>query len=304
MKCFPGNACQCENTPPRTGDVPPAEVVATDWGGTASLAWLLSELRAPTDIRSVALKLNLCEYRLGESGATTNVEFVAATVEALRGHAPGLKRIVLLEHDSSGTRSSDLFALLGFARLAAAEGLELFDGASAGWRQVGTVGGLPVELPEVAFDVDLFVNLPKLKFHGKTVMTGALKNNFGLVKRKWKLPYHARLCETIVASNVDLPRQLVLMDGCTSLSGRGPAYGVPVRSGVVLGSWDPVAIDAAAARLLRLPLALVPQLRLAASARIGTVDARVRWRPGTSGLHEKPTFDWSRYLLASILRRS
>ncbi|MGI8806347.1 MAG: DUF362 domain-containing protein [Acidimicrobiales bacterium] len=302
MRCVGG--CHCEASPDRASYPPPsARVLAAASTDGQALGWMLDGLDVPRSLSSVALKLNLCEYRMADSGATTSPAFVGDLVGALRARAPSLERIVLLEQDSSGTRAMDLYALLGFSDLAERAGLELFDPAGSEWRDVARIGELPVAVPELVFDVDLFVNVPKLKFHGKTAFTGALKNNFGLLRKKWKLPYHDRLCETIVASNVHLPRQLVIMDGTVSLSGRGPAYGVPSRTSVVLGSWDPVAADTAGAKLLGLPRFVVPHLGMARAAGLGSDEPVVTWRDGRPRGADLPRFDWARYVAANVLRR-
>lgn len=280
------------------------EVYVTSDPIPEALGWLLESARVPVDVQSVALKLNLCEYRAGDSGATTPVAFVAALAAALRLRCTGLRNILLLEADSSGTRAKDLFALLGFVDLAAQEGLDLFVPEEAAWSLVDTLGELPVEIPQVVYEVDLLVNVPKLKFHGKTAFSGALKNNFGLLRRKWKLPYHGRLCEAIIASNLHLPPQLVVMDGLTALAGRGPSYGIPFAPSLMLASWDPVAVDTTGARLLGLPPFLVGHLRLARHAGLGSDRPTVQWRDGEQGLSERPSFDWLRFVTANVLRRS
>lgn len=301
-RCWLQGRCECEPRSP-VAAAPESSVKGSLFGGASSISSLLEALDVDRTTRSVVLKLNLCEYRDFTSGATTSPVVVTAIIEALRHRCDALDRIVLLECDSSGTRAEDLYALLGFTDLADELGLELFVPASAIWREVDRIGDLPMELPEVVYDVDLFVNVPKMKLHGKTVFTGALKNNFGLVRRKWKLPYHGRLCETIVASNLHLPPQLCLMDGSITLSGRGPAYGVPVETGIVLGSWDPVAIDAAGARLSHVPAAVVGHIRMARRAGLGHADHSLEW------LGEEPDsfdvrVDWLRIGLANALRKS
>lgn len=278
-------------------------VAGTRFNGMESVAGLLDACQVDPSITSTVIKLNLCEYRDWTSGATTSPLAVEAIVLALRQRCPDLQRIVLLEQDSSGTRATDLYALLGFGELAERMGLELFVPSEATWRHVDDVAGLPIELPELLYEVNLYVNVPKMKFHGKTVFTGALKNNFGLLKRKWKLPYHARLCETIVASNSSLPAQLCLMDGTVALSGRGPAYGIPARPGVMFASWDPVAIDAVGARYSGLPMFAVGHLRVASRAGLGSVETAVTW-VGERPSGEKPRVDWLRMVLANLLRQA
>lgn len=277
-------------------------VFGTHYRDQRDLLWLLQTLRLDAGTRSVALKLNLCDYRSGSSGATTSVEFVASIIGAFRELCPSLDRIVLLEHDSSGTRVGDLFALLGFETLASEMGCELFRPGDASWRSLQSVAGLAVELPSILWDVDIVVNIPKLKVHGKTAVTGALKNNFGLVRQRWKLPYHQALCQTIISVNAAMPPQLVLMDGLVTLAGRGPAFGVPMRSDLVLGSWDPLAIDVVASHILHVPPKLIGHLRMAKRAGLGHWSQPVQWQePGIS--LASPRLDWPRFLAAAALRR-
>ncbi len=295
-------ACLC--SAPGNGHLSERSVVhVTRYHGRDSAAWLLFSAGLAVSTRSVALKLNLCEYRAGSSGATTSPAFVADLVSALRDRCPRLARIVLIEADSSGTLTSHLFPLLGFSSLAEREGLELFDPRTSKWRLVDHVGTLPVEVPEVVYEVDQLLNIPKMKLHGRTAFTGALKNNFGLLRRRWKVAYHKRLNEAIIASNRHLPRQLTVMDGTSTVSGRGPAYGVPVRPNVALASWDPVAADATGARLLRVPLPLARHIGLAERSGLGSSRPDVHWAAGGGVPAERPSVDWIRFAAANVLRR-
>lgn len=304
-RCWLQGSCACVQRAAATSQrCPPSITVGTSFDGANSIAQILESLTVDQSVRSAVIKLNLCEYRHWTSGATTSPAVVEAIVAALRDRYADLDRIVLLEQDSSGTRATDLYALLGFADLAERLGLELFIPSEATWRHVDDIGDLPIEVPQVLYDTDLFINVPKMKLHGKTVFTGALKNNFGLVRKKWKLPYHKRLCETIVASNLHLPRQLCIMDGTTVLSGRGPAYGIPATPGVVLGSWDPVAIDAAGARLSGVPVIAAGHLRVAHRAGLGSPDPAVLWLGGARPIEDRPRVDWLRMLLANALRQA
>jgi uncharacterized protein (DUF362 family) len=288
----------------RAVNAEPENVFATKCTSSDDVLWLLEATSVDPLTTSVALKLNLCDYRSGESGSTTSTEFVNYLVDALRARCRQLKRIVLLEHDSSSTRAVHLFDLLGFTDLAHHKECELFEPDIAEWQKVDSVGSLPISLPKLVFDVDLLINVPKIKFHGKSAYTGALKNNFGLLKRKWKLPYHPRLCETIVRSNLHLPKQLVVADGLVTLSGRGPSYGSSVRSGIALASFDPVAADAAGAKLLGLPIPLVGHLRMARKAGIGSNEPSIIWRRPEDSIFDRPRFDWLRFVLANAMRRA
>jgi uncharacterized protein (DUF362 family) len=266
------------------------------------VAAMISAAAPQPSARTAVLKLNLCDYRAGSSGATTSLGFTSHVVRALRAACPSLDRIVLLDCDSSGTRVADLYPLLGFSALARELDCELFDPSASGWRHVDDVHGLPIDLPDLVFDADLLVNVPKMKSHATTAYTGALKNNFGLVRRKWKIPYHEHLDETIIACNRHLPRQLVVVDGGTVPSGPGSSFGVAFRPGVALVSWDPVAADAAGARMIGVPPGVVRHLRMAHREGLGSRHARVEWLDAQRP-RERPPFRWSRFVASHALRR-
>ena len=98
-------------------------------------------------------------------------------------------------------------------------------------------------------EVDLIISMPKFKNHELVYFTGAIKNTLGLVPGFSKAKQHALHHDRESFSNflVDLNEAVLphffLMDGIIGMEGRGPGQGTPVRTGVLLGSTNPVAID-------------------------------------------------------------
>jgi len=113
-------------------------------------------------------------------------------------------------------------------------------------------------------DADGIISLPKLKTHGLTRITGAVKNQFGCIPGVLKAEFHARLPNAELFSRmlVDLNRllkpRLFIMDGIVAMEGNGPQSGTTRAMNVLLFSADPVALDATACRLVGLDPALVP----------------------------------------------
>ena len=113
---------------------------------------------------------------------------------------------------------------------------------------------------------DGLVSLPKMKTHGLTRMTGAIKNQFGCVPGTLKAQFHARLPNADYFSRmlVDLNRmlrpRLYVMDGVIAMEGNGPQGGKPRSMGALLLSDDPVALDTAVCRMMDLDPALVPPI--------------------------------------------
>lgn len=117
-----------------------------------------------------------------------------------------------------------------------------------------------------ALAADGIVSLPKLKTHGLTRMTGAVKNQLGCVPGLLKGELHARMpdvhhfCQALVDLNSLLRPRLFIMDGIVAMEGRGPRNGSPRPMSVLLLSSDPVALDATVCRLINLDPMLVPTI--------------------------------------------
>jgi ferredoxin len=91
--------------------------------------------------------------------------------------------------------------------------------------------------------------MPKLKNHELVYFTGAIKNTLGFVPGFSKAKQHAMHHDRISFSTflVDLAESVTpdffLMDGIMGMEGPGPGQGTPVRTEVLLGSTNPVALD-------------------------------------------------------------
>ncbi len=120
------------------------------------------------------------------------------------------------------------------------------------------------------------VSLPRLKTHGSTVMTGALKNTFGLVSGNHKMQFHLRhpgldeFSRMLVDLNAFLPSRLVVLDAIRIMEGNGPSSGTLVDGGLLMFSTDPVAADAVGCRILGIDPMSIPVIRMAQGRGLGT----------------------------------
>ncbi len=110
-----------------------------------------------------------------------------------------------------------------------------------------------VPIAEAVQSADLVVNIPKLKTHGLTTLSGAIKNVFGCVPGARKGFYHAQAGEDPAAfaqMMVDIfavvRPKVNVMDAVIAMDGDGPNRGTPKQVGLVLASSDAVALDAVA----------------------------------------------------------
>lgn len=124
-------------------------------------------------------------------------------------------------------------------------------------------------LPETLFNADLLVSMPKLKTHHWAGVTLSLKNMFGVVPGSvygWpKNALHwAGIHRSILDINSSLPiPQFAIVDGIVGMEGNGPLQGQAKQSGVLILGDDLVAVDATAARLMKIEPRKIDYLEIA-----------------------------------------
>jgi uncharacterized protein (DUF362 family) len=113
-------------------------------------------------------------------------------------------------------------------------------------------------LPETLYKADLLVSMPKLKTHHWAGITLSLKNMFGVVPGSvygWpkNILHWQGIHNSILDINSSLPvRQFAIVDGIVGMEGNGPLQGQAKDSGVLIFGKDLVAVDATAARLMKI----------------------------------------------------
>lgn len=132
------------------------------------------------------------------------------------------------------------------------------------------------EVSRIAAESDVIINLPKLKTHGMTVLTGAVKNLFGCIPGKRKVQWHFnsgvnhRAFTRMLAELAGLLKpRLTIMDAVVGMEGNGPGSGDPRLIGAILASADAVALDVVAAVMVGLEAGELPVIAAAAEAGIG-----------------------------------
>ena len=183
--------------------------------------------------------------------------------------------------DSPSVGKSELnLRISGFKKVGEELGLVLADFDSG--RSVSHKDALLVKKFVIAngvLDNDGLVSLPKLKTHGLTRFTGAVKNQFGCVPGLLKGQFHAKLPDPfdfatmLVDLNTLIRPCLYIMDGIMAMEGNGPRNGKLKRLNVLLLSSDPVALDATACRIIGLNPEIVPTSEPGEKAGLGTYHA-------------------------------
>ena len=121
------------------------------------------------------------------------------------------------------------------------------------------------------------LNVPKFKTHMQTIITGAVKNMFGMLPGEEKSMIHcrARSLEDFSRALVDIysvrPPELTIMDAVIGMEGNGPSRGGLRRIGKILASDNAVELDAVMAYMMGLNPQEIPMLRYAHERGLGEI---------------------------------
>ena len=208
--------------------------------------------------KAVLLKPNFVEYIAGRE-VNTNPMLVTAAAEAfLRlgarsvvvAEGPGHQRDTFLVLAESGLGDRLREQKLAFIDLNRDELTKV--PTKANYTGLGHLW-----LPRTVVSSDFIVSMPKVKTHHWAGVTLSMKNMFGIVpgmKYGWPkntLHWHG-IHESILDICATVPISFVIADGIEAMEGNGPLQGELRRLGRIVLSDDPVAADAACARLMGL----------------------------------------------------
>jgi uncharacterized protein (DUF362 family)/ferredoxin len=252
----------------------------------ASLRDLLAELggieRFVNPGATVLLKPNLVSPRKPEDAVTTHPDLVRAMARLVREAGAG--RVWVGDSPAGNHAHARLWNRTGMQAGADAGEYELVPLEPGRTRPLALGNGsTAVPVPVWYDDVDLVISLPKLKTHGLTTLSCAMKNVFGLVVGSAKALCHARypsprqMSSFLVDVYAGLCPGLSVVDAVVALEGEGPTNGRPIHAGLLLAGTDGVALDRVCARFLRLRPERIPMLQRAAELGLGPVhDDRIR----------------------------
>ncbi|MCF8031940.1 MAG: DUF362 domain-containing protein [Desulfarculaceae bacterium] len=206
--------------------------------------------------KKVLVKPNVLRGAKPEEGIATHPAVLRAVVERLEKMDPA--EIIVGDNPGVFTYGANEQAFRDTG---------LMEAAKDYYRNIGAeskeVPFNPEYLPTVGvskaiMEADLVISLPKFKTHGLTVLSGAIKNSFGILPGAQKANLHklagepGRFNEVLVDVYRLREPDLFIMDGVLGMEGNGPASPDLREVGLVLAADNAVALDATVGRLMGL----------------------------------------------------
>ncbi len=135
-----------------------------------------------------------------------------------------------------------------------------------------------VSVSSEIFEADIIVNLPKMKTHGLTYITGGIKNTFGYVTGGNKMLVHSlapspvKFAEAMLDIYSIRPPELTIMDAITAMEGNGPANGSLRHPGKILASNNAVSLDTVFLHMIKQKVSAIPLVEIAGQRGLGETE--------------------------------
>lgn len=227
----------------------------------------------------VALKPNLLMRRAPDTATTTHPMMIEAVSQLLQDH--GITDIVLADSPGGPYQKAYLEGVyVGTGITTAAKNAGIALNVDTTWKELHgeqmfrrsrsseCAGRADAIGPKLCHsfqilspiaDADFVINLPKLKTHAMTNLSGGVKNLFGCVPGLQKPEFHFRFPE-----KRDFGRMLVdlalliqpgftLVDAILSMEGDGPSGGEPRHTGLTLAARNVFTLDLGLCQYIGLP---------------------------------------------------
>ncbi|HEX6440110.1 MAG TPA: DUF362 domain-containing protein [Candidatus Binatia bacterium] len=209
--------------------------------------------------KTIVLKPNLVEFDPG-GVINTNPLVIEAAIDCFR--TLGARQVLVAEGPGHRRDNEYLLAASGIYAVIKEHRVAYVDLNTDDIRPTRLLSSFTkleqLYLPETLYNADLIVSMPKLKTHHWAGVTLSLKNMFGVVPGSvygWpkNILHWQGIHNSILDINSSLPvRQFAIVDGIVGMEGNGPLQGQAKESGVLIFGKDLVAVDATAARLMKI----------------------------------------------------
>ena len=209
-----------------------------------------------------------------DRAGNTNPKLVARIIEHCL--QAGAREVSVFDHTCDPW--AQCYRNSGIERAVKDAGGKIVSGDSEGYYQhVAVPGGQRLTEAKVhglLLEADVFINVPVLKHHSSTMLTVGMKNMMGVV---WDRGYwHRNDLHQCIADFMTFRKPtLTVVDAYNVMKQNGPrgvSAGDIVLMQSLIVSTDPVAADAAAAKLFGVEPADIRHIELAAKMQVGRMD--------------------------------
>ena len=223
--------------------------------------------------RNILIKPNVLRASFAEQHIVTNPAVLKAIVEKVESVDPN--SIIVGDNPGMFAYGANEKAFKQSGLMDAAKGYYQNIGADAQEVAVdnGFLDGLLVS--RAVLEADIVISLPKFKTHGLTVISGAIKNSYGIIPGSRKADLHAKTGNLLKFSQIMVEvfkiriPDLFILDAVVGMEGNGPGSPELRHIGRIMAADNAVALDATIARTMEVDPLTLPFLEIAQKQGLG-----------------------------------
>lgn len=216
--------------------------------------------------KTAILKPNIVIPAKPKSAIITHPAVVEAVAAVLK--EKGFEDIVIGEGAGLGADENRIFETSGYKKLEKA-GIRFINLNKAERVEIKWKYDI-LRIPKIVAEADLFVNMPKMKTHGQTVVTLSIKNQKGLLSNADKMKFHKLgLHEPLVELAKVIKPDLVIVDGIAAMEGEGPLRGKKKKVGALVIGTNLLEVDMACCKIMDIHREEVEHLKIGVREIIG-----------------------------------
>ena len=249
------------------------------------------------NVSTILIKPNLlaASQKTAKRCSWTNPELIELLARRLS--AKGFE-VSIGEGTASKCITANAFEYSGIASLQN-EGINVVNFNTSRLREIKVEENVKrILIPKEVLDTDFLISLPIMKTHLLTLVTLSLKNMMGAIgEREANRMHYVGLHESIATLTTVIKPNLSIIDAKYGMEGTGPLRGKEVKLDTLIGSYDPVSVDAIGARLMGFDPYSIVHIKLAEEKGVGNIninpddtigEMKIRpfLKPGEDGLYD------------------
>lgn len=211
-----------------------------------------------SNAKKILIKPNLLSAKTPDKAITTNPLLIKSIINKINKDN---KEIIIADSPGGPMNEASLdkvYQLCGIQNVAETTGSKLnYDSTEVAIDNKLAVIAKNIKVLQLAEDVDLIINVAKLKTHCFTMLTCATKNLYGLIPGLIKVKYHFNMPKIEVFSNmlIDLAlyyqdKSFHFIDGIEGMEGFGPSNGSKINANCILAGDNSFYLDILAAKVM------------------------------------------------------
>ncbi len=219
----------------------------------------------------VALKLNLVQKAPPKDAVTTHPAVVLAVAKQIKKAGADCFLVDSAGGAYNANAMEPIYKLCGMRELADKHGLKINDNYETFEMEVDGVVSKKIPLLDALVKADVIFNLCKLKTHGFTGISNAVKNMYGAIPGLVKVEFHGRFqnLETFNQNLFDIHKcfegklSLHISDAIVGMEGAGPTHGTPRQIGAIVMGQNPASVDVVGAKIMNVEPNALPTIQVA-----------------------------------------